>query len=82
MFSIAETRFFALVPILAALFTLPAQAATASGEDGVTITQQPDRLRIEINGKLFTEYFFKEVPRPYYYPPHALLAQTATAPGS
>ena len=35
---------------------------------GVQITENPDRLRIEINGKLFTEYFFKDVPRPYCYP--------------
>ena len=68
MFSIAETRSLALLPILTALFTLPAQAATATGDDGISITQQADRLRIEINGKLFTEYFFKDVPRPYYYP--------------
>jgi hypothetical protein len=34
----------------------------------VKITQLTDRLRIEINGELFTEYFFKDVPRPYYYP--------------
>lgn len=32
------------------------------------IDQLPDRLRVEINGRLFTEYFFKDVPRPYYYP--------------
>jgi hypothetical protein len=46
---------------------------TRAGEDpatnaGVQITQLPDRLHIEINGKLFTEYFFKDVPRPYCYP--------------
>ena len=35
---------------------------------GVQITQLPDRLRIEINGQPFTEYLFKDVPRPYYYP--------------
>lgn len=68
MFSTAETRFLALLPILTALFALPAHAATTTTEDGITITQQTDRLRIEINGKLFTEYFFKDVPRPYYYP--------------
>ena len=30
--------------------------------------EPPDRLRIEVNGQPFTEYFFKDVPRPYYYP--------------
>src|SRR5436853_7712922 len=35
---------------------------------GVQISQLPDRLRIEVNGRLFTEYLFKDVPRPYFYP--------------
>ena len=35
---------------------------------GVQITQLPDRLHVEINGKLFTEYFFKDTTRPYLYP--------------
>jgi hypothetical protein len=34
----------------------------------VKITQLSDRLHIEINGELFSEYFFQDVPRPYYYP--------------
>ncbi len=34
----------------------------------VQIKKLPDRLRIELNGKLFTEYFYKDVPRPYFYP--------------
>jgi hypothetical protein len=35
---------------------------------GVYITQLTNRLSVEINGRLFTEYFFQDVPRPYYYP--------------
>jgi hypothetical protein len=35
---------------------------------GVQITQRDDRLEIDLNGKRFTDYFFKDVPRPYYYP--------------
>ena len=34
----------------------------------VQISELPDRLRIELDGKLFTEYFYKDVPRPYFYP--------------
>ena len=30
--------------------------------EGVQITKLPDRLRIEINGKPFTEYWFKDAP--------------------
>ena len=42
--------------------------APASPKAGVQITRLDDRLRVEINGQLFTEYFFKDVPRPYCYP--------------
>ena len=40
----------------------------AASKEGVEITRLADRLRVEINGQLFTEYFFKDVPRPYCYP--------------
>jgi hypothetical protein len=43
------------------------QTSTTSGQ-GVQITQLTNRLRVEINGQLFTEYFFKDVTRPYCYP--------------
>ncbi|HEY5913376.1 MAG TPA: PmoA family protein [Verrucomicrobiae bacterium] len=43
-------------------------AQTETAKAGIQITELPDRLRIEIGGKLFTEYFFKDVPRPYFYP--------------
>ena len=45
-----------------------AEQGAASGGKGVQITKLDDRLRVEINGQLFTEYFFKDVPRPYCYP--------------
>jgi sugar phosphate isomerase/epimerase len=38
------------------------------GTSGVKITELAEKLRVEINGKLFTEYYFKNVPRPYFYP--------------
>ena len=41
----------------------------ADGKDaGVKIIQETNALRVEINGELFTEYYFKDVPRPYFYP--------------
>ena len=42
--------------------------APASSKTGVHIAQLDDRLRVEINGQLFTEYYFKNVPRPFCYP--------------
>ena len=43
-------------------------SASAPPASGVQITRLADRLRVEINGQLFTEYFYKDVPRPYCYP--------------
>ena len=40
----------------------------AAEKPGVQIIQLTNRLRVEINGQLFTEYFFKDVPKPYCYP--------------
>ncbi len=45
--------------------TLALQAAES---DGVQIKEFPQTLRIEIGGKLFSEYHFKESNRPYFYP--------------
>jgi hypothetical protein len=42
--------------------------APAAPSDGVQIIQLTNRLRIEINGQLLTEYIFTGAPRPYYYP--------------
>jgi len=39
-----------------------------AGKSGVQITQLPDRLKIELNGQLFTEYLYTNVVKPYYYP--------------
>jgi hypothetical protein len=41
---------------------------SASSKSGVQIIRLADRLRVEINGLLFTEYYYKDVPRPYCYP--------------
>src|SRR6266404_3553383 len=42
--------------------------SNAAVKEPIQITTLTDRLRIEINGQLFTEYLFKDVPRPYFYP--------------
>jgi hypothetical protein len=53
--------------LLASLAIL-STAISGRAADGVQITQLDDRLRVEINGKLFTEYHFTNVTRPYFYP--------------
>ena len=42
--------------------------AKAAQDSGVKITQDSNVVRVEINGKLFTEYHYQGVPRPYFYP--------------
>jgi len=60
---------FVLVMLAAASARLrAADTALAAQTPGVQITRLADRLHIEVNGRLFTEYFFKDVPRPYFYP--------------
>lgn len=40
----------------------------AASKEGVKITEQPGKLRVEINGQHFTDYNFEGAPRPYLYP--------------
>ena len=47
--------------------TLTATVAAAA-DAGIRITEQEDRLRVELNGELFTEYRFKGAPHVYFYP--------------
>ncbi|MEW6302297.1 MAG: PmoA family protein [Verrucomicrobiota bacterium] len=52
-----------------ALLTLGVAATTTRAADkGVTLTEQPGKVRVEINGQLFTEYVYEGAPRPYLYP--------------
>ena len=44
------------------------KASVLSNPLGVRITQTNDVLRVELNGKHFTDYHFKNVPRPFCYP--------------
>ena len=34
----------------------------------VSLKRADDRIRVEVGGKLFTEYVFKGGPKPYFYP--------------
>jgi hypothetical protein len=45
-----------------------AVAKARPSASGVEIIETPDKIRVEINGNLFTEYNFKDVPRPFFYP--------------
>jgi len=60
------TRSSVVLFLVAAGLLCPARAADS--KDGVKITPLDDRLRVEINGELFSEYHFKDVSRPFLYP--------------
>src|SRR5450759_3208446 len=63
---VGRSAAFALCVTLASCATAQDKATPAA--DGVQISKLDDRLRVEINGKLFTEYHFKDVPQPDCYP--------------
>lgn len=42
--------------------------AVAANPLGVRVLQTNDLLRVELNGKFFTQYFYTNVPRPFCYP--------------
>src|SRR5207249_1923142 len=67
MFQKHRVQFAASLLLWAGWSSLTEQAAHAA-KAGVQITTLTNRLRIELNGQLFTEYYFKDVPRPYCYP--------------
>ncbi len=43
-------------------------AEGSSSKNSISIKDVDGKLRIEIDGKLFTEYHYKDVPRPFFYP--------------
>jgi hypothetical protein len=49
-------------------FLLAAGPLTAAAGQGIQITEHTDRLRVELDGELFTEYHFDGGSRPYLYP--------------
>jgi Methane oxygenase PmoA len=60
-----------LFPFAATLLGLTFANAVAA-DSAVILTKLDDRVRVEINGQLFTEYIFKGASRPYCYPVNAV----------
>jgi hypothetical protein len=68
-----QLRFLLLLPlaVLAAVglsACAPTLPVVRANPLGVRILQTNDHLRVELNGKLFTEYYYAKVPRPFCYP--------------
>src|SRR5688572_21969385 len=53
---------------LALAWVAAAACTCLAAEQGIKITELDDRLRVEINGELFTEYRFRGAPHVYFYP--------------
>lgn len=63
-------RIFCIALITSGLVPCSVDAADDKSAPAVSITEKEDRLRIELNGELFTEYIFKGEERyfPLFYP--------------
>ncbi len=59
---------FPVMCALAASFWPAAAIRAAAPAQPVALTRLDDRVRVEVGGKLFTEYVFKGASRPYCYP--------------
>jgi len=66
----AAASFLTAALVIGATFSAGAQTndRPAAARPGVQITTLTNRLRVEINGQLFTEYYYANVPRPFCYP--------------
>lgn len=58
---------FILILILS-LMSLSGCSLLFGRKTGVEIFRIGDRIRIDVNGKMFTEYYYQNVPRPFFYP--------------
>ena len=67
-----KSRWLLLLALTAVTWGMASCASTPASATanpfGVHITRTNDCLRVDLNGKFFTEYFYTNVPRPYCYP--------------
>lgn len=57
-----------VLPLFALVNLLGSVALFAAPAGDVKLTRGDDRVRVELGGKLFTEYVFKGGPKPFLYP--------------
>jgi len=55
-------------PLLLLVSLLAPCAGYAAAAAAVKLTRADDRIRVELDGRLFTEYIFKGAPKPFLYP--------------
>src|SRR5258708_2444977 len=73
LWNMSIRRVFLICNLLSVIFSVASIKYSAIGREGsdtgINITQTTnDTVRVEVNGKPFTEYYYKDVPRPYFYP--------------
>lgn len=61
-----KTRVLPLIALAGLLGSFASLHGAAA--PGAKLTRLDDRIRVELGGKLFTEYVFKGGPKPYFYP--------------
>jgi hypothetical protein len=61
-------RAFAFAGLVLSGFSAACAAPPAPSAASVKLTRLDDRVRVEIDGHLFTEYRFRDTPKPYLYP--------------
>jgi len=61
-------RLGVLISLTAGCAVAADKSSLASESESVKLTQQDGKIRVEIGGKLFTEYHFQDVSRPFLYP--------------
>lgn len=52
----------------ALLLAFASLTLNAAALPAAKVISQPDRIRVELGGQLFSEYIFSGAPRPYFYP--------------
>jgi hypothetical protein len=57
-----------VLPLLVLAGLLAPVSVPAATDNAAKVTRSDDRVRVELGGKLFTEYVFKGAPKPYFYP--------------
>jgi hypothetical protein len=57
-----------LKPVMCAVACVGLAASAVAADTRIRISEKEDRLRVEIDGDLFTEYRFRGAPHVYFYP--------------
>lgn len=66
--SLSRLLLLTLFSLTVPLALAASSASSTAHPDAVTLSDEGARLKVEIGGQLFTEYHYRDVPRPFLYP--------------